>query len=98
MDHNFHLSFSGIITFPRAHSLRELAKKIPLDRLLVETDSPYLVPVPYRGQKKRNEPAHVKEVAKTLAAVKGLALEDLARITTENFKSLFMFEIKKLRC
>lgn len=93
MDHNFYISFSGILTFPNAHPLREVAKKIPLEKLLVETDSPYLVPQPYRRKKKRNEPVFVKEVARTLAEIKNLSLNTLARQTSGNFKSLFMFEI-----
>lgn len=98
MNLNFFISFSGILTFPKAHLLREVAKKITLERLLVETDSPYLVPFPYRGRKKRNEPVYVKEVAKTLAEIKSLSLEELAERTSNNFKSLFPFEIKNLRC
>ncbi len=89
MDHNFFLSFSGILTYPNAFPLREVAQKAPLERLLIETDSPYLLPQPYRGKKKRNEPAFVKEVAKTLAAIKNLSLDELARHTSKNFKSLF---------
>ncbi|MBS3819071.1 TatD family hydrolase [bacterium] len=97
MDLGFFISFSGILTYPGAHSLRETAKKIPLEKILVETDSPYLVPVPHRGKKKRNEPAFVKEVAKVLAAVKEIPLEELTERTTQNFKALFSFEIKKSR-
>ena len=98
MNHNFYISFSGIVTYPKAHSLREVARKIPLTKLLVETDSPFLVPVPYRGRTKRNEPAFVKEVAKVLAEIKGISLEAFAEATTRNFQSLFMIEIKKTRC
>lgn len=98
MDHNFFISFSGILTFPKAYLLREVAKKIPLEKVLIETDSPYLVPLPYRGKIKRNEPLYVKEVAKTLAEIKNLSLEELAGRTSENFESLFLFEIKNLRC
>ena len=97
MDHNFHISFSGILTFPQAYPLREVAKKIPIEKLLVETDSPYLVPVPHRGKINRNEPSYVKEIAQHLAGLKNISLENLASTTTQNFKSLFMFEIKKPR-
>lgn len=97
MDCGFFISFSGILTYPGAHSLRETAKKIPLEKLLVETDSPYLVPVPYRGKKKRNEPAFVKEVAKVLASLKEIPLQELAERTTQNYNSLFSFEIKNPR-
>lgn len=83
----FYLSFTGIITFKNADSLREVVRKIPLNRVLVETDSPYLTPVPYRG--KRNEPAYVRLVADTVANLKGMPLEDIARITTENAQTLF---------
>jgi len=93
MNKNFFISFSGILTFPKAQAIREVAKKIPLEKLLVETDSPYLVPVPFRGLKKRNEPAYVIEVAKVLAGVKDISLEEIAEATTQNFEFLFSFEI-----
>lgn len=96
MNHNFFISFSGIITFPKAHLLREVAQKIPLEKLLVETDSPYLVPVPFRSKKKRNEPAYVLETAKVLADLKKVSLGKLAETTSRNFEFLFMFEINKL--
>lgn len=83
----FYISFSGIVTFKNAASLREVAAAIPLDRLLVETDAPYLAPVPHRG--KRNEPAYVVHVAETLAGIKGVVPEDVARATRENFFRLF---------
>ena len=83
----FMVSFSGIVTFKKAEELREVAKQIPLDRLLIETDCPYLTPIPYRG--KRNEPAYVVEVARCLAALHGVALEEMGRITTENFNRFF---------
>lgn len=89
MNNSFFISFSGILTFPQAHLLREVAKKVPLEKLLVETDSPYLVPVPHRGHKKRNEPIFVKETAELLAGLKNVSLEYLADTTTQNFKSLF---------
>lgn len=82
-----YVSFSGILTFPKSHELRAIARDIPLDRLLVETDSPYLAPVPHRGR--RNEPAWVAEVARVLAEVKGLPAPELAEQTTANFRRLF---------
>jgi TatD DNase family protein len=92
LDRGFDVSFSGILTFPKADALREVAAKVPLDRLLVETDSPYLAPVPYRGSGRRNEPAYVLETARVLAQVRGLPLEDLAEATTANFARRFPFE------
>jgi TatD DNase family protein len=84
----FYLSFSGILTFQNAAILREIAATIPLDRLLIETDCPYLTPTPYRGQ--RNEPAYVAQVAKQLAALHPtLSEEDIGRTTTENARRLF---------
>ncbi len=83
----FYISFSGIVTFKNASELREVAKKIPDDRLLIETDAPYLAPVPHRG--KQNQPAYVVEVAKHLASIRGQSVEDIARISAENFRRLF---------
>ena len=87
MDFGYFISFSGIVTFKNAGELREVVKKIPLDRILVETDSPWLAPVPYRG--KQNEPKNVYEVAQCVAEIKGISLEELADITTNNFFNLF---------
>ncbi|HBP84179.1 MAG TPA: DNAase [Gammaproteobacteria bacterium] len=87
LDLGFYISFSGIVTFKNAQDLREVAQKVPLDRLLVETDAPYLAPVPFRG--KRNEPAFVKHTAECLADLRGLELSELAALTTENFFRLF---------
>jgi len=98
MNYNFLISFSGILTFPKAQSLREVAQKIPLESLLIETDSPFLVPVPYRGKNKRNEPSYVLEIAKVLANIKNTSLAALAGTTTRNFKSIFKFEKKDMRC
>ncbi len=81
------VSFSGILTFKRSEELRAIAATVPMDRLLVETDAPYLAPVPHRGQ--RNEPAYVVETAKVLAAVKGVSVESLEAATTQNFLRLF---------
>lgn len=83
----FYISLSGIVTFKNAEALRQVAKSVPLDRLLVETDSPYLAPVPKRG--KRNEPAFVKHTAEFVAQMLGMSLEDLAARTTANFHRLF---------
>jgi TatD DNase family protein len=80
-------SFSGILTFPKGQEIRDIAASVPLERLLVETDSPYLAPVPFRG--KRNEPAHTVHTAKILADVKGMAPEALAALTTNNFRKLY---------
>lgn len=82
-----YVSFSGILTFRRSDELRDIARDVPLDRLLVETDAPYLAPVPHRGR--RNEPAYVAETAKVLAEVKGLSAEALAKATTDNFYRIF---------
>jgi len=82
-----YISLSGIITFKKADELRAVVKTIPLDRLLLETDAPFLAPIPYRG--KRNEPGYLIETAKVLAELKGISLEDLAEATTQNFFSLF---------
>lgn len=87
LEMGFFVSFSGMLTFPKAHNVRAVAQKIPLERLLIETDSPFLAPVPHRGR--RNEPAFVVETARTLAQLKGLSLEDAGRITTENYYRLF---------
>jgi TatD DNase family protein len=83
----FHISFSGILTFRNAAALREVAKTVPLERCLIETDSPYLAPVPHRG--KTNQPAWVIHVAAALADLKGLSAQDVARATSANFESLF---------
>ncbi|MDR5868244.1 TatD family hydrolase [Halomonas koreensis] len=85
--HGFHISLSGIVTFRNAASIRELARALPLDRLLIETDSPYLAPVPHRG--KPNEPAWVVEVAECIAAERGISVEEVAMQTTANFYRLF---------
>ena len=82
-----HISFSGIVTFKNAGDLREIAADVPMDRLLVETDAPYLAPVPMRG--KRNEPAFTAYTAATLADIRGVTSDELARLTTDNFFRLF---------
>ena len=87
IDLNYMISMSGIVTFKNAAELREVAKQIPLDRLLVETDSPYLAPVPHRG--KSNEPQYVRDVAEFVADLRGISYEALAEVTTENFYRLF---------
>ncbi|MEW6991779.1 TatD family hydrolase [Colwelliaceae bacterium 6441] len=83
----FYISFSGIVTFKNASALREVAKKIPDDKLLIETDAPYLAPVPHRGE--QNQPAYVIEVAKHLASIRGQSIEHIANISTDNFNRLF---------
>ena len=87
LDRGFHLSFGGVLTFPKAESLREAAALAPDDRILVETDCPYLAPVPHRG--KRNEPAFVVETARRLAQVRNTTHERVAELTTQNFDRLF---------
>jgi TatD DNase family protein len=84
----FFISFAGNLTFKKAEDLREIARQLPIDRLLVETDCPYLTPVPFRG--KRNEPARVVETARCLAELRGRELEDVGRATSENFAKLFL--------
>lgn len=87
LDLGFYLSFSGILTFQNATMLRDIAKNTPLDRVLIETDCPYLTPVPHRG--KRNEPAYVSEVAKQLASLHNMSLDEVAGRTSDNAKRLF---------
>lgn len=87
MDLGFHISFSGIVSFKSARDLREVARKVPLERMLIETDSPYLAPVPYRG--KRNEPSFVPHVAVAIAAERGVDVETIGVVTSQNFFSLF---------
>lgn len=87
MDLNFYISFSGIVTFKNAKALQEVAKKIPLERMLIETDSPYLAPVPFRG--KQNHPALVKHVAEAIALLRGISYEEVAKATTDNFYKCF---------
>jgi TatD DNase family protein len=87
LDLGFYISFSGILTFKNAADLREVAQFVPLERCLIETDSPYLAPVPYRG--KTNSPAYVPHVAAQVASIKGISTEDVALATTRNFETLF---------
>jgi TatD DNase family protein len=87
LDLGGYISFSGILTFPKSQEIRDIARDVPLDRLLVETDAPYLSPVPFRG--KRNEPARVAHTAAVLAEVRGLTPDALADLTTANFRRLF---------
>lgn len=84
---NFYISFSGIVTFKKALELKEVAKRIPLERMLIETDSPYLAPVPHRGQ--LNQPAYVKYVAEEIAKLRGITIEDVGETTSANFQKLF---------
>ena len=87
LDMNFYISFSGIVTFKSAEQLRDVAVRVPEDRILIETDSPYLAPVPYRG--KPNEPRYVEKVAETIANLRGMTVEQLAQLSRENFYRLF---------
>jgi TatD DNase family protein len=87
LDIGFHVSLSGIVTFKNAHLVKEVAAKLPLDRLLVETDSPYLAPVPYRG--KPNEPSYVRHVAEEIARLRDVSFDEIAEATTNNFFRLF---------
>ncbi len=89
LDLGFYISVTGVITFPKATDLREVIKKIPLDRLLVETDSPFLTPVPFRG--KKNQPAYVRYVVEELAKLKGISFEEMAKVTMENAGRLYRF-------
>ena len=87
LDLGFYISFSGIVTFKSASALREVAKLVPDDRFLIETDAPYLAPVPHRG--KENQPAYVVEVAKHLASIRGQSVDTIAKLSTDNFNRLF---------
>jgi TatD DNase family protein len=87
IDMDFYISFSGIVTFNSAAELKEIAQRMPLDRMLVETDCPYLAPVPHRG--KPNQPAYVRHVAEFIAGLRGESFDEVAAATTENFKTLF---------
>ena len=87
LDLGFHISFSGIVTFKNAKELHDVARRVPLERMLIETDSPYLAPVPFRG--KTNQPAYVKHVAEGIAALRGIPVDEVATKTSENFFRLF---------
>ena len=87
LDLGFHISFSGIVTFRNAVELKEVARRVPLDRMLIETDSPYLAPVPHRGR--RNEPAYVRHVAEEIARLRGVPVTTIAEATSANFFRLF---------
>lgn len=87
LDMGFMISFAGNVTFPKAQQICDAASKVPLERMLIETDSPFLAPVPYRG--KRNEPAFVKEVARQIGELRGILAEEIARTTAENFYRFF---------
>ena len=90
LDLGFHISFSGIVTFRNAHEVKDVAKRVPLDRMLIETDAPYLAPVPHRG--KRNQPAYVPHVAAEIAHLRGLPTDAVAQATADNFFRLFRIE------
>jgi len=87
MDLGFHISFSGIVTFRNAQDLKDIARRVPLERMLIETDSPYLAPVPFRG--KTNQPAYVRHVAEEIARLRDIAVEEVAAATSANFFRLF---------
>ncbi len=87
IDLGFHISFSGIVTFKNALAIKECAREVPMERMLIETDSPYLAPVPFRG--KTNQPGYVKHVAEEIARLRGIGVEEVARHTTQNFFALF---------
>jgi TatD DNase family protein len=87
LDLGFHISFSGIVTFKNAQEIKDVARRVPLDRMLIETDSPYLAPVPFRG--KLNEPAYVRYVAEEIARLRDMSLEEVAAVTSGNFFRLF---------
>ena len=87
MGMGFHISFSGIVTFKNATALKEVARRVPLENMLVETDAPYLAPVPHRG--KTNQPGYVRHVAEEIARLKGVTLDQVAKVTTDNFYKLF---------
>lgn len=93
IDEGFYISFSGIVTFKNGEDIREAARKIPIERMLIETDSPYLAPAPFRG--KKNEPAYVKYVAESIAQLRGVSAEKIEEETTTNAKNLFIFEPHK---
>jgi len=92
MDMGFYISFSGIVTFKKALALKEVAKRIPLDRMLIETDSPYLAPSPYRG--KTNEPAWVKHVAEKIAGLRSVSVDEIGHATSINYFKLFKHAIE----
>jgi TatD DNase family protein len=92
LDLGFMISFAGNITFPKAHSIREAAKIVPLDRVLIETDSPYLAPIPHRGQ--RNEPAFVTQVARQIGELRGVSPEEIGEQTAQNFYEFFGLTLK----
>ncbi|WP_312183139.1 YchF/TatD family DNA exonuclease, partial [Pantoea sp. CTOTU46764] len=94
LDLGFYISFSGILTFRNAEQIRDAARYVPLDRMLVETDSPYLAPVPHRG--KENQPAFTRDVADYMAVLKGVDIDTLAAATTENFSRLFHIPMSRL--
>ena len=93
LDLGFYISFSGIVTFPKAYEIHECAKIVPGDRYLIETDSPFLAPVPFRG--KRNEPAFVESVAKSLAKLRSCELKNIAEESSRNAEDLFKFDLIK---
>jgi TatD DNase family protein len=96
LDLDFHISLSGIVTFKNALDVKDVARRVPLDRMLIETDAPYLAPVPFRG--KRNQPAYVPHVAAEIARLRGIAPEEVAQATTDNFFRLFKIDSAETPC
>jgi len=94
LDLGFAISFAGNITYPKAQNIRDAAAMVPLERMFIETDSPYLAPIPHRG--KRNEPAFVVEVARRIGELRGLVMEDVGRQTTENFRRFFRLGVRQV--
>jgi TatD DNase family protein len=92
LDLGFYISFSGIVTFKNAISIKEAARNVPLDRILVETDSPYLAPTPYRG--KQNQPAYVRHVAEEIGRLRNLSFDEVSEATTTNFFNLFRYAVR----
>jgi TatD DNase family protein len=92
LEMGFMVSFAGNVTFPKAQQIRDAALEVPLDRMLIETDSPYLAPIPHRG--KRNEPAYVKEVARQLGELRGRTGDEIGELTSQNFQSFFSLHEK----
>lgn len=93
---NFHFGIGGVLTFPRSEGVRETVSFLPMDRIVLETDAPYLAPLPHRG--KRNEPALIVETARRLAALRGLTLEEVDELTTANFRRVFSTRLERLEC
>ena len=90
----FYISIPGTVTFPKAVGLQEIVKKLPISKILIETDCPFLTPVPYRGN--RNEPSFIRYVAEKIASLKGISFEEVAEVTSQNFRSLFASSLSQI--